>query len=64
MLFGFPLVFAQHLDAGAVVHQVQACRCQLHSNRHHKIFLTPADGTQIGHLPIQASAIQSSRPVG
>jgi hypothetical protein len=55
MFFGLPLAFAQHLDACAVDQEVQSCCRRLRCDRHRKMLLASADGTKVGHLPVQAS---------
>lgn len=36
-------------------------RCRrLHSDRHRKILLAPANGTEVGYLPVQASKLEQA----
>jgi len=60
MLFGLPLAFTQHLDAGAVDQEVQSLCCRLRADRHRKILLATANGTEVGHLPVQASKLEQA----
>jgi hypothetical protein len=58
MLLGLPLAFAQHLDASAVVQQVQSCRRGVSRYRHGEMLSPAADGAEIGHLPVQAGQFE------
>jgi len=60
MLFGLPLTFAQLLDAGAVDQQVQSRRRRLCLHRHRKNLLAPADGAEVGHLPVQTRQLEQT----
>ncbi|GAA0431898.1 hypothetical protein GCM10009094_40590 [Massilia aurea] len=44
--------FTQHLDAGAVDQEVQSYCCQRRTDRHRTMLLAPANGTEVGHLPV------------
>jgi hypothetical protein len=60
MLFGLPLAFTQHLDAGAVDQKVQSRCCRQRADRRRKMLLAPANGTELGHLPVQASKLEQA----
>ena len=60
MLLGFPFTLPNHLDAGAIDQQMQACRCRLCRDRHREMFLPPADGAEIGHLPVQSRQLEQT----
>jgi hypothetical protein len=60
VLFSLPLALAQHLDARAVDQEVQSRCRRLHSDRHRKILLTPANGTEVGYLPVQARELEQA----
>jgi len=60
MLFSLPLAFAQHLDARTVDQMVQFRCCRLGADCHRKMLLTPANGTEVGHLPVQASKLEQA----
>jgi hypothetical protein len=60
MLFGLPLTFAQHFDARAVDQEVQPRRRRLRCDRHRKMLLVPANGAEIGYLPVQANELEQA----
>lgn len=53
MLLRFPLALAKHLDAGAVDQQMQSRRRRTRLDRHRQMLLAPADGAEVGNLPVQ-----------
>ncbi len=53
-LLCLPPAFTQHLDAGAVDQQMQARRRRVRSDHRRQMFLAPADGAEVGSLPVQA----------
>ena len=60
MLFGLPLAFTRRLDAGAVDQEGQSRCCRLRADRHRKMLLAPANGTGVGHLPVQSSKLEQA----
>lgn len=59
-LFGLLLAFAQHLDNRAVDQEEQSRFRRLRSDRHRKIFMAPANGAEVGHLPVHASELEQA----
>ena len=60
MLFGLTPAFTEHLDASAVDKEVQSRCCRLRADRHEKMLLAPAYGTEVGQLPVQASKLEQA----
>jgi len=60
MLFSFPLAFAQHFDTRAIDQEEQSRCRRLRSDRHRKMLLAPANGAEVGHLPVQAGELEQA----
>ena len=60
MLLAFPFAFAQELDAGAGHQQVQRRGVGSVGQLDTEVFLAPAHGAEVWHLPIQAGQTQQA----
>jgi len=60
MFLRLPLAFTEHFDATAVDQKMQACCRCLRFDRYGGMFLTPANGAEIRHLPVQTGQLEQA----
>ena len=60
MFLSLPLAFAQYLDTRTVDQKVKSPCRRLRLDRHRKMLLTPADGAEVGHLPVHARELEQA----